>query len=155
MIYAHTAKPASFPLGDPMSQSKSKSKSSSKAASSKKADAPATAKKVKKTLASGAAVETPMAPPTFTAAPVVAKPVEVKAEAKPVEPKKVETKLAPVVTEKPVHTVSRGEFLELVRKEAYLRAQRRNFKNGSAFQDWVNAEAAVSGRLAAQGARLA
>lgn len=135
-----------------MSQSKSKSKSSSKAASAKKTDAPATAKKVKKALASGSAVETPMAPATFTAAPA-AKPVEVKAEPKLAD-KKVEA-LAPVLAEKAVRLVTRAEFLELVRKEAYLRAQRRDFKNGSPFQDWVNAEAAVSGRLAAQGARLA
>ena len=65
---------------------------------------------------------------------------------------------APVVVEQaaaaPARTLSRAEFLLLVRKEAYNRAARRNFKNGSPFQDWVNAEAAVSGKLAAEGVRL-
>ena len=62
---------------------------------------------------------------------------------------------SPVVEQAPVvRTVSRAEFMALVRQEAYGRAARRNFKNGSPFQDWVNAEAAVSGKLAAQGVRL-
>ena len=44
--------------------------------------------------------------------------------------------------------------MELVRKEAYRRATHRNFENGSPFQDWLNAEAAVSGKLAAEGIQL-
>ncbi len=60
----------------------------------------------------------------------------------------------PVVEAPPARTLSRAEFMVLVRKEAYRCAARRNFKNGSPFQDWVNAEAAVSGKLAAQGVRL-
>ena len=55
---------------------------------------------------------------------------------------------------KPTRTLTRAEFLDLVRKEAYRRAVRREFKNGSPFQDWVNAEASVSGKLAAEGVRL-
>ncbi len=54
----------------------------------------------------------------------------------------------------PVRVVTRAEFMTLVRTEAYRRAHTRNFRNGSPFQDWVNAEAAVSGKLAAEGARV-
>lgn len=59
-----------------------------------------------------------------------------------------------MVEQAPTRTVTRGEFMSLVRKEAYRRAALRKFRNGSPFQDWVNAEAAVSGKLAAEGARL-
>ena len=58
------------------------------------------------------------------------------------------------MTAAPAREVTRDEFMELVRAEAYRRATRRNFRNGSPFQDWVNAEAAVSGKLIAEGARL-
>ena len=54
----------------------------------------------------------------------------------------------------PVRVVTRAEFVTLVRTEAYRRAHTRNFRNGSPFQDWVNAEAAVSGKLSAEGARV-
>jgi hypothetical protein len=61
----------------------------------------------------------------------------------------------PAVEKAPTRLVSRAEFTDLVRKEAYRRyTARRAFKQGSPFQDWVNAEAAVSGKLAAEGARL-
>lgn len=63
---------------------------------------------------------------------------------------------APVVLpveQAPHRTMSRAEFMVLVRQEAYNRAARRQFCNGSPFQDWVNAEAAVSGKLAAEGVR--
>ncbi|MBL8958172.1 MAG: DUF2934 domain-containing protein [Myxococcaceae bacterium] len=49
--------------------------------------------------------------------------------------------------------VTRAELTELVRREAYRLATHRNFQNGSPFQDWVNAEAAVRAQLDAQGAR--
>jgi hypothetical protein len=118
-----------------MSSKASKSTSKVKS-SSKKVAAPAAAKKTKKTAA--VVVE------TVAAAPVVATPAPVVLP----EVKDV------VVEATPTRLVSRGEFLELVRKEAYQRAARRNFRNGSPFQDWVHAEAHVSGVLAAQGARL-
>ncbi len=54
----------------------------------------------------------------------------------------------------PVRVVTRAEFMTLVRTEAYRRAHTRNFRNGSPFQDWVNAEAAVFGTLSAEGARV-
>ena len=85
-------------------------------------------------------------------ATVLAKRVETVARA----PAVIETAplAVPVVEQAPVRTLSRADFMGLVRKEAYTRAARRNFKNGSPFQDWVNAEAAVSGKLAAEGVRL-
>jgi hypothetical protein len=117
-----------FP-GDPMTQSKKPSKSSK----SKKTTIASTSKKVKRT-ASEKRVELVAAPAVLeTVAPTPA-PVATPAAA--------------------VRTLSRAEFMVLVRKEAYSRAARRNFKNGSPFQDWVNAEAAVSGKLAAEGVRL-
>ena len=68
---------------------------------------------------------------------------------------KTQLKPAPVEVQAPARLVSRAEFMDLVRKEAYRRyTARRSFKQGSPFQDWVNAEAAVSGKLAAEGARL-
>ena len=115
-----------------MTQPKSKTSSSK---SKKTATAPvgtATAKKVTR------------------AAAVVAKPAELKPE--------VLAALPPVALPEPivapVRVVTRAEFMTLVRTEAYLRAHTRNFRNGSPFQDWVNAEAAVSGKLAAEGARV-
>lgn len=92
-----------------------------------------------------------------TTTTATSKKVKRSAEATPVV---VETLAAPmpvarpVVEAPPARTLSRAEFMVLVRKEAYRCAARRNFKNGSPFQDWVNAEAAVSGKLAAQGVRL-
>lgn len=51
--------------------------------------------------------------------------------------------------------VARMEFEATVRHEAYLRAQQRNFRDGSPFADWLAAEADVRARLAAEGATLA
>lgn len=109
------------------SKSKSKKTSSTTAATSKKVKATVSAKRVE----------------TVARAPAV---IETAPLAVPVE--------APVVEQAPVRTLSRADFMGLVRKEAYTRAARRNFKNGSPFHDWVNAEAAVSGKLAAEGVRL-
>ena len=122
-----------------MSSKPSKSTSSkAKSSSSKKVAAPAvsTAKKAKKT---DVVVETAKA----------AVPAPVVVVEKPV----VAVKDVPVMAA-PTRTVSRAEFLDLVRKEAYQRAARRNFRNGSPFQDWVHAEAHVSGQLASQGVQL-
>lgn len=93
--------------------------------------AAAISKKVKRTVSARQVVETvSLAPAVIEAAPVVL-PVE----------------------QAPLRTMSRAEFMVLVRREAYNRAARRHFRNGSPFQDWVNAEAAVSGKLAAEGVR--
>lgn len=117
-----------------MTQPKSKSSKSK----SKKTTTTSTAKKVKR------------------AAPAV-KPVEVVLEtvATPEPLFTAAVAPSPEPVSAPVRLVTRTEFLDLVRKEAYRRyAARRAFKQGSPFQDWVNAEAAVSGKLAAEGARL-
>jgi hypothetical protein len=66
----------------------------------------------------------------------------------------VQAEVVAEVVAAPTREVTRSEFMQMVRKEAYRRAAMRNFRNGSPFQDWVNAEAAVSGKLAAEGARL-
>lgn len=118
----------------PSKSTSSKAKSSS---SSKKVAAPATAKKAKKT---DVVVQTAKAAPAVVEKPVVAV-------------KDVAVKDVPVMAA-PTRTVTRAEFLDLVRKEAYQRAARRNFRNGSPFQDWVHAEAHVSGQLASQGVQL-
>jgi hypothetical protein len=58
----------------------------------------------------------------------------------------------PVVT--PVvmpYTISRSEFDMAVRREAWLLAEHRGFRNGSAFEDWIRAEAGVRARLDAEG----
>lgn len=120
------------------SKPSSKSTSSKSKSSSKKVAAPVTAKKAKK-LDAAEVVPVP--------APVFVEPAKV--EAAPVVEAKVE-----VVEAAPTRTMTRGEFMDLVRQEAYRRAARRQFKNGSPFQDWVHAEAHVSGLLAAQGVRL-
>ncbi|MDP1824371.1 MAG: hypothetical protein Q8L48_14040 [Archangium sp.] len=121
-----------------MTQPKSKSSKSK----SKKTTTSSTAKKVKRTATAVKPVvvelETVATPePIFTAA-AAATPQVVSA------PERA-----------PARLVTRAEFMDLVRKEAYRRyTARRAFKQGSPFQDWVNAEAAVSGKLAAEGARL-
>ncbi len=62
----------------------------------------------------------------------------------------------PAVVEAPAaRVVSRDELETLVRREAYQRAERRAFRNGSAFEDWVRAEAVVRDQLIADGALLA
>jgi hypothetical protein len=120
-----------------MTQPKSKTSSKSK---SKKSTTAATSKKVKRNL-SAKSVEVDVTPaPIFDTAPVATLAPSVAVE--------------PLPAPAPTRLVSRAEFMDLVRKEAYRRATRRNFKNGSAFQDWLHAEAAVSGKLAAEGARL-
>ncbi len=108
--------------------SKKPSKSKSKKTTT---TAAATSKKVKRTVSAKQVVETVSLTPAVIAAAPVVLPVE----------------------QAPLRTVSRAEFMVLVRQEAYNRAARRNFRNGSPFQDWVNAEAAVWGKLAAQGVR--
>ncbi len=63
---------------------------------------------------------------------------------------------APVVVEAPAaRVVSRDEFELMVRREAYQRAERRAFRNGTAFEDWIRAEAVVRDLLIADGALLA
>lgn len=120
-----------------MTQPKSKlSKSKSKKTTA------ASSKKVKRATSAKSVDLTP-APRFGSPAPIFTAPVPVLAAV-------VE---APLET-KPTRTLTRAEFLDLVRKEAYRRAARRDFKNGSPFQDWVNAEASVSGKLAAEGVRL-
>lgn len=116
-----------------------RSKSSKSKSKSKKTTTASTAKKVKRSVAA-------------------VKPVEVELETV-ATPAPLFTATAAATPElprlAPVRLVTRAEFTDLVRKEAYRRyAARRAFKQGSPFQDWVNAEAAVSGKLAAEGARL-
>lgn len=132
-----------------MTQPKSKP-SKSKSKSQKTTAPPATSKKV--TLAAKPVAE--LAPVMKKAAAPVMK-TEPAMKAAPVTKTEPAVVADPVVAQAPVRLVSRAEFMDLVRKEAYRRyAARRAFKQGSPFQDWVNAEAAVSGKLAAEGARL-
>ena len=62
---------------------------------------------------------------------------------------------APVVVAPAARVVSRDEFELMVRREAYQRAERRAFRNGTAFEDWIRAEAVVRDLLIADGALLA
>lgn len=77
---------------------------------------------------------------------------EVVAETQPVtqpeEPAIIEA-MAP-----PSRTLSREEFEAIVRREAYMRAQQRGFRNGSPLEDWVAAEIEVRARLSAEGASV-
>jgi len=73
---------------------------------------------------------------TVVAEPVVAEPVVA-------EP-------APAPAPEPVR-IARAEFEAVVRREAWLLAEARSFRNGSAFEDWIRAERAVRARLAADG----
>lgn len=109
----------------------SKKPSKSKSKKTTTTTAAATSKKVKRTVSAKQVVETVSLAPAVIEAAAVVLPVE----------------------QAPLRTMSRAEFMVLVRQEAYNRAARRNFRNGSPFQDWVNAEAAVSGKLAAEGVR--
>lgn len=98
--------------------------------------------------AAPALVEALPTTPAEVAAPVVAEPVVAIAEPAPVaEPT---PPAEPAVAQKPV-TVTRGEFEAAVRREAWLLAEARSFRNGSAFEDWIRAEGAVRARLAADG----
>ena len=128
-------------MAQPKSSSKSKSTKSKKvvkATGEKKVSRAVSAKSAKIDLAPAVVVPEPVIA-AVTAEAVVEAPVLVAAE---------------VVEQAPTRSVTRAEFMDMVRKEAYRRAALRNFRNGSPFQDWVNAEAAVSGKLAAEGARL-
>ncbi|MFU8857659.1 MAG: DUF2934 domain-containing protein [Deferrisomatales bacterium] len=49
------------------------------------------------------------------------------------------------------HAVDR---VEMVRRAAYLRAERRGFRGGSPEQDWLEAEREVDEVLASEGTRL-
>jgi hypothetical protein len=55
----------------------------------------------------------------------------------------------------PTRIIARGEFDAIVRREAYLLAEARGFRQGSAFEDWIRAESAVHARLRAEGVSLA
>ena len=48
----------------------------------------------------------------------------------------------------PPPVASEAELHMLIEKEAYLRAERRNFAPGHAVEDWLAAEAEVDARLA-------
>jgi len=49
------------------------------------------------------------------------------------------------------YTIARTEFDTAVRREAWLLAERRGFRNGSAYEDWIRAETGVRARLVAEG----
>lgn len=89
----------------------------------------------------------PAQPVTVTAA-VIDAPADVTPPAQPEEPAIIEA-MAP-----PSRTLSREEFEAMVRREAYMRAQQRGFRNGSPLEDWVAAEIDVRARLTAEGASL-
>lgn len=129
-----------------MAQPKSSSKSSKSKPSttSKKVVAPATGKKVSRVVVAKSAKTVELTSEAVITKDLVTEAVIAAAPAVVLP--------APVL--KPTREVTRAEFMDLVRKEAYRRAATRNFRNGSPFQDWVNAEATVSGKLAAEGARL-
>jgi Protein of unknown function (DUF2934) len=84
-----------------------------------------------------------MAPPAAIVEVAIAQP-----EAQP-EVSEIIEAMAP-----PARTVTRDELTALVRREAYLRAQRRGFRNGNPFEDWVLAEADVRAQLATEGVSL-
>ena len=50
--------------------------------------------------------------------------------------------------------VERNEWEPVVRKEAYLLAEQRAFRNGNPFEDWIRAEAAVRTRFESEGATV-
>ncbi len=81
---------------------------------------------------------------------------EVVAEAQP-ETQPVTQPEEPAIIEAmapPSRTLSREEFEAIVRREAYMRAQQRGFRNGSPLEDWVAAEIEVRARLSAEGASV-
>lgn len=88
-----------------------------------------------------------MAPPAAIVEVAIAQP-EVQPEAQPEVPEIIEA-MAP-----PARTVTHEELTAMVRREAYLRAQRRGFRNGNPFEDWVLAEADVRATLANEGVSL-
>lgn len=90
-----------------------------------------------------------VAPAAEAAPAVVEATVEAVAAA---EPEKIE---APEIIEAmapPTRTLTHDEYAAMVRKEAYLLASARGFRNGTPFEDWVRAEAVVRARLTAEGA---
>ena len=50
--------------------------------------------------------------------------------------------------------VERQEWEPVVRKEAYLLAEQRGFRNGNPFEDWIRAEATVRARFESEGATV-
>jgi hypothetical protein len=100
-------------------------------------------------LAPTAAEALPSTPaePVVVAEPVVAAP-EAVVEA-------VAVTVAVTVVEAAPRTIARAEFEAAVRREAFLSAERRGFRNGSAFEDWIRAERGVRARLAAEGVAVA
>jgi hypothetical protein len=52
------------------------------------------------------------------------------------------------------YTMTRAEFEATVRREAWLLAEARSFRNGSPLEDWLRAETAVRARLQAEGVSI-
>lgn len=76
-------------------------------------------------------------------------PMIVEAMAPPEEPLVVEAMAPPEEPAGP--SVDRATFEAMVRQEAYLQAERRGFRNGNPFEDWVRAESVVRAKLQADG----
>ena len=99
----------------------------------------------------------PPAEAVETVTPVVeASPVETIAAVETVAAVETEAQTAaPEIIEAmapPTRNLTREEFTATVRREAYFRAVARGFRNGTAFEDWVRAEADVRAQLTAEGA---
>lgn len=88
--------------------------------------------------------------PTTPAEAVVAEPIAAEVVAEPTVAEVVVAEPAPAPAPEPVR-IARAEFEAVVRREAWLLAEARSFRNGSAFEDWIRAECAVRARLAADG----
>lgn len=58
------------------------------------------------------------------------------------------------VETKPVARIERGELELMIRREAFKRAQARQFRGGSPANDWFAAEAAVKAELSSRGVQL-
>lgn len=96
------------------------------------------------------ALPTTPAEPVVVAAPVVvAEPVADAPVVAAVEA------VAVTVVEAAPRTIARAEFEAAVRREAFLSSERRGFRNGSAFEDWIRAERGVRARLASEGVAVA
>lgn len=80
-------------------------------------------------------------------AEVVSLPVAEVVVSAPVEPAVESAPPAPRVVE-------RHEWEPVVRKEAYLLAEQRGFRNGNPFEDWIRAEATVRARFESEGATV-
>ncbi|MFT3712793.1 MAG: DUF2934 domain-containing protein [Archangium sp.] len=59
-----------------------------------------------------------------------------------------------VVETKQVVTIERAELELMIRREAFKRAQARQFRGGSPANDWFAAEAAVKAELSSRGVQL-